>query len=231
MGRWSIALALVLWAEAAAAGPPQDPRLDTQRAALDQAFAAAIRDGVPESLLADKIKEGLAKNVPLPRISQAVWALETSYAEAVRLSAPHVSSPPRELLTAISEARMAGAQPREIEALLALHRGLKATNQAVDMLTDLILRRFPSDAAERAVASVIVRAPREINRVVVEAQALRSSAGMSPRQALDAIAAMVDHGASDEHAGQGNSPLLDDRGPNRETSGQRGPAPNSHGAH
>ncbi len=228
MARLCMALALLLAPARAAAGVPDDPRLVPARAELESAFAAAVRDGVPEIILTDKVREGLAKGIPAAKVAVVVRALEVSLAEAVRQISPHVPTPPPSLLKAAVEARAAGAPPREVDALLraGAARGAPALTRALDVVTDLSQRGFPPAGASRAVAAVVAREPRGVDRIVTEAQALSGQSGVTRAEALDAIARAAALGLGVDRAAEAlghSSPGLDDRGPNRETSSQRGP--------
>jgi hypothetical protein len=212
----------------AAAALFDDARLQPARAELDAAFSAAARAGVPESILADKVKEGLAKGVPASRIAQAVRALEQSLAEAVRLAAPSFTPPPPSLLKAIAAARSVGAQRSELESLLkaGASRGVKATTRALDVITDLAQHGYPTAASARAVIAVLNKNPRALDQVAAEAQTLSAASGVTRADALDAIAKAAAQGLGLDRAIETLSrdpATLDDRGPNRESSSERGP--------
>jgi hypothetical protein len=221
---------LLLAGRGAAAATPDDARLNPARAQLETVFAAAARDGVPESILSDKVKEGLAKGVPAARIALVVRTLEQSLADGARQAAPRFSPPPPSLLKAMVAARAAGAQPRELEALLnaGAQLGASTVTRALDVLTDLAQRGFPTAAAARAVAAVESKSPRELERISPQAQSLSSKGGLARAEALDAIARAAKQGLGVDRAAEATGhdpPGLEnkDRGPNRESSGQRGP--------
>lgn len=228
MYRMVLALMLLVAEGRANAGAPAvlgDARLAPAAPQLAEVWAAAARDGVPESILNDKLNEGLAKGVPAARIALVIRTLESSLAEAQKQLAGHVSSPPPALLKAMVEARNAGADKRDLETLLAAGapRGAQALTRALDVLTDLAQRGFPVAAAVRAVSAVVAQNPRGLDQITARAQALTRN-GVTRAEALDAIArGPQDHAA--EAPGQGKAPpgLDNDRGPNRESSSQRGP--------
>jgi hypothetical protein len=193
------------------AGVSDDARLAPVKAQLDQAYTAAARDGVPVSLLDDKLAEGLAKNVPPARLAAFIGTYETRLTEAAAL-AKTASTPA--LLKAIVEARAAGATGHDLEPLVA--RGA----HAVDVLTDLAQRGFPPAQAASIVAKVASKNPRQLDRLAAVAQSL--AARLGPVEALDAIGRAADRGLGPDRAPD-FAGRPDDRGPNRDTSGQRGP--------
>jgi hypothetical protein len=202
----------------------EDPRLAAVKPELTSTWALAARDGVPETILDDKLREGLAKNVPAARLALVLQSLEIALAEAVKLTAG-VPQPSPGLLKAIVEARSAGAPPRELELLIhaGAARGSVALMRAVDVVTDLSQRGFPTSEAAHTVTTVLSKNPRAVGEIPLAAQQARSK--VTPAEALDAIARAADRGLGPDHALDVISkqpPGQDDRGPNRETSGQRG---------
>jgi hypothetical protein len=228
MARMCIALLLLLGSARSLGAPPEDARLTPARAELEGAFAAAARDGVPESILSDKVREGLAKGVPAARIAQVVRELERSAAEAERQVKPQVKAAPPSLLKALMAARAAGAPREELDGVLRQNaaRGTPAVEHALDVLADLAQHGYPAQAAARAVSAVLAREPRALERVPAEAQSLAARTGATRAEALDAIARAAEKGLTLSHAAEAlghGAPGLDDHGPDRETSSQRGP--------
>jgi hypothetical protein len=186
-----LAALLVFGARASA-----DEREDATRAVLEQ----AARDGVPAEILDDKIKEGLAKGVPLARIAQAVRELERSLASARREAQPYAgANVSRDLLRAIVDAHASGANPGDVA------RVLKAGGRehALEVLTDLLHRGYPADRAARAVSDH-AKAP---DRLMARLERLRTVDGVPAGEALEEL--------------QRNN----GRGPDRETEGERGHGP------
>jgi hypothetical protein len=205
--------------------PSDDPRLASVKSELASTWASAARDGVPETVLEDKLREGLAKNVPAARLLQVLQGLETALAEAERLSARDVPHPPAALLKALVEARSAGAQARDLELLVhaGASRSGAALVRAIDVVTDLSQRGFPPAAASHTVATVLAKNPRAVDQIAAAAQHARLR--VTPTEALDAISRAANQGLGPDHALDminKQPPGQDDRGPNRETSGQRG---------
>jgi hypothetical protein len=216
MGRF-IAISLLLPLSAFGAAP-KDPRLAPVQPQIEQIFTAALRDGVPEQILVDKMNEGLAKNVLAPKLAQVLLGYEGRLAEAVNL-AQNPAAPPS-LLKALVEARTAGAAANDLVPVLLASRDLAAVSRALDVVTDLLQRGFPADRSARTVASVLARNPRQLERIAASALSLASR--VSRWEALDAIDRAAGKGLGPDHAAEvlGHS---DDRGPDRESSGQRGP--------
>jgi hypothetical protein len=231
MGRLFLILALALGGLGegrAGAALPDDARLQPARAELEAAFSAAARAAVPESILVDKVKEGLAKGIPAVRIAQVVRTLEQSLAEAVSLSTPHFTPPPASLLKAIAAARSVGVLGGELETLLKVGagRGAKPTTHALDVITDLAQHGYPTAVAVRAVTAVLNKNPRALDQVAPFAQKLSTTKGVTRSDALDAIGRAAVEGVGLDRASEAlsrDSAPPDDRGPNRESSSERGP--------
>src|SRR5213593_4237267 len=138
--RCCLLIAVLGWATVHAASLLDDPRLAPVRVELQAALHKAAQAGVPEQLLVDKVREGLAKNVPAPRLLSAVRALEASLEEAQQLASSRLHATPLPLLRAIAEARAGGASLAEVGVVLdAAHDASRAT-RAVSALSDLLAR-------------------------------------------------------------------------------------------
>ena len=223
MRHWSFGAVLL----AATAAWAERPAIDDARLGASALEVRAIVDhaaqaGLPEQLLVDKVREGMAKGVAPARIVAVARGLEQALLRARTEAQPFAGSPPPPgLLKAIVEAHAAGAGEQEIGALLRAG----GRERAVQVLTDLAQRGFPVAAAARAVAGARADA---LDRLVGAAERLRSVDGASPADALDAIARANAQGVGLDHAEQllhRASDGADDgaHGPNRETSGLRGP--------
>ncbi len=210
---------------ARAANLPGDARLAPVRGALESVVDGAARDGLPESLLVDKIREGLAKGVPAPRIAVVVRALADSLAAARAEALPRtVGAPSPQLLKAIVDARALGAKT-ELTELLTATRGLPTQTRAVEVLGDLAQRGYPTAAAARAIAD-FARRPAELDRLAARAESLLQR-GASRTEALEALHRAAASGAAFDSAGHGLSGDDDGHGPNRESEGPRGPKGNN----
>jgi hypothetical protein len=224
--RCSIFAAVLLAATGAWADRPavDDARLGASAAEVRAVVDHAAQAGLPAQLLVDKVREGLAKGVAPARIAGVVRALEAGLSRARSEAQPFAgSAPPPGLLRAIVEAHAAGAGNVELTAVLRAG----GRERAVQVLTDLIQRGYPAAGAAQTVAAVGARNG-ALDRLVGEAERLRSVDGASPGEALDALARANAQGLGLDHAEQllhrGADPGDDSaHGPNRETSGVRGP--------
>jgi hypothetical protein len=224
VGRGAVILLSLAAAAAALALPP---RLSAEeqaavQAAIDRANAAEL----PGELLADKVKEGLAKGVPGPRIVGVVGAMARSLDEARAILAPHTKSKAAPLYRAVLGARSAGVPA---DALTRLGRALgdrpAALTAAVEGTTDLVQRGYPQEGAVRAVLAVGQREAQSLGRLVGELESLRARYGASRTEALDAVersASGLSHAGELLHpraGGLGN----EEASPNRDEAGDRGP--------
>jgi hypothetical protein len=205
-------IVLMCFSLPALAGVPDDARLGPVRAQLDQVYAAAARDGVPESLLDDKLREGLAKSVEPARLAAFLGGYEARLAEAVAVTR---SSAPQ-LLKSWVEARSMGAEARDLMPLVSRPSAVRS----LDAVTDLAQRGFAPAQAAATVAKVAQRDARQLERLAAVAQALSNRVGRA--EALDAINRAADKGLGPDRAPD-FAGRPDDRGPNRDNSGQRGP--------
>ncbi|HEX8952669.1 MAG TPA: hypothetical protein VF945_12525 [Polyangia bacterium] len=221
-----VLIAFLLAGGAAWADRPalDDARLGASAAAIHATLDGAARAGLPADLMADKVQEGLAKGVPAARIAAVVAGLADSLGRARAEAQPLVGaaiSPA--LLKAIVEAHAAGAGSADVATVL----GRGGRERAVQVLTDLLQRGYPVAVAARTVAAVQARNAGALDRVVGEAERLRTVDGAAPGDALDALARANAQGLGLNHAEQllhrGADASDDGNGPNRETSGVRGP--------
>ena len=220
----SIFGAVLLAATTAWADRPaiDEARLGASAGAVRAVVDHAAQAGLPEQLLVDKVREGLAKGVAPARIVVVVRGLEEGLSRARTEAQPFAgSAPPAGLLKAIVEAHAAGAGAADVTALLRAG----GRERAMQVLTDLLQRGYPAAGAARTVAGARSDA---LGRLVGEAERLRAVDGASPSEALDAIARANAQGLGLDHAEQllhRASDGADDsmHGPNRETSGERGP--------
>ena len=226
MGR--VALVAILVAGGAAWADPSaldDARLGASAAQVHATVDGAARAGLPAALLADKVREGLAKGVPPARIAAVVAALSDGLGRARAEAQPLIGgAPSAALLKAIVEAHAAGAGAADVAAVLRAG----GRERAVEVLTDLAQRGYPVGVAARTVAAVVARKSGTLDRVVGEAERLRAVDGAAPADALDALARANAQGLGLDHAEQllhhGSDASDEAHGPNRETSGVRGPS-------
>jgi len=230
MARLAILALLLVGGVASAERPAIDearlgPSAADVRALVDRTAAS----GLPAELLVDKVREGLAKGVPPARIALVVHGLADSLgrARSEALTAA-VASPSTALLKAIVEAHGAGVGTGEVAAVL--RAGGRARERAVQVLTDLAQRGYPVAVAARTVSAIAGHGKNALDHLVGEAERLRSLDAATPGDALDALARADAQGLGLDHAeqllhrnGNGDGPDSDAHGPNRETSGTRGP--------
>lgn len=227
----SLLFALLSFAPLAQGGNlPADLRLAETRDELQAIVDDVHQAGLPEEVIIDKVREGLAKGIPAARLLAVAREMKRRLVEARgqvdgRTRTPGVAIPST-LLRAIVEARAGGASPADVSAVLdvvAAGADLSTATRGVEALGDLLARGFPAAAAARAVAE-LARAPKGAGLAELAAEAARLwKQGGGPESALER-AMQARSGASqngEPSAGQrGNS---DGRGPNREASGKRNP--------
>jgi hypothetical protein len=210
------------------AGPLDDPRLGQSAGELRALVAGAAHDGLPSELLVDKLREGLAKGVPPPRLVAAERALATALAHAHAEAVPFgEAARDRALIKAIVDAHRAGVSAAEVTAVLTAVLPPGQRTRALEVLTDLAVRGYPADAAARTVAAVGKRGPVALGQLVAEAERLRTGQGATAAEALDALQRTAGRGLGLERSVEAlrHGDVGDDngRGPDRETSGGHGP--------
>src|SRR5205807_7201641 len=135
MTRWLFAASIFLLAAAARASEIDDARLGAAAVEVHAAVDQAAQAGLPQELLVDKVREGLAKGVAPPRIAAVVRGLATALAHARAEAQPFAgAAPPAGLLKAIVEAHAAGAGNGEVAAVLTSG----GRERAIQVLTDLV---------------------------------------------------------------------------------------------
>lgn len=218
---------------AQAAPLPDDPRLAPARAELQATIDRAQAAGLPDALLVDKVKEGLAKGVPTARIAQVVQGLAGALDRARTEAQPHLPAPPAALLKAIVEAHTLGASADDLRAVLASSAPSGASTRAVEVLADLAQRGYPPSRAARTVALVAARQPAALDTLAAHAEALTRLRGVTRAEALEALGRAASQGQAldsatplgrgRDGAGPGGPASDEARGPNRESTGPRGP--------
>jgi hypothetical protein len=179
----------------------------------------ATRAGLPRDVLVDKLREGVAKGIPPAQIVRVVRGLAQSLAQARREAQPFVGATPSpELVKAIVAAHAAGIATEG--TLTVLRAG--GREQALVVLTQLVQYGCP--------ALLVARSLSVLNgdwRSIEQLERLRRIDGLSLRDALEALAGANERGVGIDHAEPlfRGSDISDDngRGPERETSGARGP--------
>jgi hypothetical protein len=191
------------------------------RAVVDRAAA----DGMPAELLVDKVREGVAKGIPPARIALVVRGLADGLERARNeTQTAGVAAPSAALLKAIVEAHAAGVGPSEVATVVRSG----GRERALQVLSDLAQRGYPVSVAAQTVSAIAGRGKNALDRLVADAERLRSIDAATPGDALDALARADAQGLGMDHAEQllhrGSDGFdTDAHGPNRETSGIRGP--------
>jgi len=228
MARLAILATLLMGALAHADRPAlDDSRLGGSAADVRAVVDRAAAGGLPAELLVDKVREGLAKGVPPARIALVVRGLADNLGLArAETRTAGVTAPSAALLKAIVEAHAAGAGAADVATVL--RSGSRARERAVQVLTDLAQRGYPVSIAARTVSAIAGRGKNALDHLVGEAERLRSIDAATPGDALDALARADAQGLGLDHAEQllhrgTTGPDTDAHGPNRETSGNRGP--------
>jgi hypothetical protein len=202
-GRIIFALAVVL-ARPAAAQLLDDARLGEVAPELRALVDEATRAGLPADLLVAKAREGVAKGVAPARILSVVRGLDAALAIARSDAQPFVGAVPSvALVKALVMARAAGAPAADTVAVLRAN----GREHALGVLAELILH-----GCSPATATLLVTSQASHERSL---DALVGTHAEAPSM-------NVEHGDQNLHS---NSEVGDDngRGPNRETSGARGP--------
>jgi hypothetical protein len=170
-----------------AAGLPVDARLDPVRGKLEQLIERAEVAGLPSEMIISKVREGLAKGVDPTRIEAAAARLTDNLQAAQQfVVARRPGRPTTSLVRAVAEARAAGV------AMVAIERVVKTPQpeqqRAVEVITDLSLRGYPSERAGVVVENVLARDARSLDRVPSTLETIRLDYALSHGEAVDALA-------------------------------------------
>ena len=229
-----------LGAPAAAAGAvalPPDPRLAPVRAALERVIERAASDGLPAELIAGKVREGLAKGVPPQAIQGAAERLANSLEVAARFLRSHRSvatapgaaagAPSSTLVRVVAEAQQAGVEIEGLRPLVASRESDAVVGRAVEVVTDLTMRGYPSRRAGDVVKEIVDRDAGSLGRVVAGVEAIRSEQTVSRADALEALGRNLETGTPSLDAAVARSLESGDRAGNASGSspGKSGDAP------
>jgi hypothetical protein len=170
-----------------ATGLPADGRLAPVRAHLQEIVQHADAAGLPSEMIVSKVREGLAKGVDPARIEAAAVRLSDSLVAAQQyVTAHHQGRPDVTLVRAVAEARLAGVALTSVDPLLRGQR--PEQRRAVEVVTDLSLRGYPSDRAALVVQSVLTRDANALDRVPGTLETIRQDYALSHIEAVDALA-------------------------------------------
>jgi hypothetical protein len=170
-----------------AAGLPADARLDPVRGRLEGLIQRADGAGLPSEMMVSKVREGLAKGVDAARIEAAVVRLSENLEAAQQyVVARQPGRPPASLVRAVAEARSAGVPMTAVDRLVRARR--PELQRAVEVITELSLRGYPSERAGVVVESVLARDARALDRVPGTLETIRQDYALSHTEAVDALA-------------------------------------------
>jgi hypothetical protein len=178
-------------ATAAAADPgslPADPRLAAVRADLEKTLATATRDGLPADMIASKIREGLAKGVAPEVIRDVAGRLAQNLSASATLLRTQRPAPPSpSLVRVVAEARMSGVDPEAIAPLAAAREPDAVVARAVEVVTDLTVRGYPSRPSASLVREVTDRDAASLGRLAAGLEAIRTEQTVSRADALEVL--------------------------------------------
>jgi hypothetical protein len=187
----TIALAATLSLTAAAAEPtslPADVRLDPVRQNVQQLVDRATAAGLPAEMIVSKVREGLAKGVDARRIEVAAGRLAEGLQSAHSYLAERRRGPiPGKLVRAVAEARLAGVDLAAVDALVRNDRPEAPAERAVEVVTDLSLRGYPTDRAAAVVKQVVARDGRSLDRLPGTLETIRQEYALTQTEAADAL--------------------------------------------
>lgn len=184
----ALAALLGLAGPAGAATLPDNQRLDPVRPALEQTLDQAARDGLPAELIVTKVREGLAKGVSPQAIRAAAERLARSLGDADRFLRAHrktASSPA--LVRAVAEARTSGVDLEVATPVVTSDAAEPTVVRAVEVLTDLALRGYPTGRAALVVKEVAERDPTSVARLVAGLESIRVNQTVSRVDALETL--------------------------------------------
>lgn len=228
-----IALSVASSAEAAPS-LPEDARLAPVRQRLEETVGRAAAAGLPADVLVAKVREGLAKGVDPGRIEAAVGRLADSLAAAQRfVGERRPGKASGSLVRAVAEARLAGLALPALEALVPVEGPEPAAQRAVEVLTDLSLRGYPTERALPVVRDVLARDAGALERLPAALETIRKDHGLSHAEAADALARglagadslQAAYGRAVEDERRSGNSRARDRGEAREAPGKSGVAP------
>jgi hypothetical protein len=186
----SLVFGMLLGVAQAAPAIPEDARLlGPVRERLRVLVSKTAEEGLPAEMVASKVREGLAKGVPVPRIEAAAVRLAESLAAAHKFVAERRpgAAPPASLLRALAEAHMAGVDFSATDRLVRKGRSPAEVVRAVEVLTDLALRGYPAPRASSVVNEVLARDPRALARVPAALESIRREQALTYTESVDAL--------------------------------------------
>jgi hypothetical protein len=181
---------------AVAAMLPDSERLAPVRSSLEKIVDQAARDGLPSELIVSKVREGLAKGVAPESIRLAAERLAQSLGGADQFLKMHrKNTTSAALIRAVAEANISGVDLDALDPVVAsdVPDGLLA--RAIEVLTDLALRGYPSRRAALVVKQVLDRDSRALGRLVAGIEEIRIEQTVSRADALESLGRNLQSGA------------------------------------
>ena len=195
------AIALLAMGQMALAAPPAlpaDGRLGPVRADIEAIVARTTEAGLPSEIIVSKVREGLAKGIDPKRIGAAAERLAQGLVEARTFVVSHRggSDAAPELVRAVAEAKLAGVDLKNAEALLRKDRDPAASARAIEVLTDLSRRGYPVGRASEVVAEVLARDPGAVSRLPGTLEVVRTEQALTHTESMDQVGAGLRKGGS-----------------------------------
>ena len=168
--------------------PVNDPKLAPVRPAIEAAIDQTTTAGLPPALVASKLREGLAKGASPEAIRTAVERLAANLTAAAGfVAARRPGAPPLPLVRALAEARGRGVDLAATEPMIGVGVTLEHGARAIEVLTDLAARGYPTGRAAALVSQVMNREPASLGRVAPGLESLRRSEALSREETVDAM--------------------------------------------
>jgi hypothetical protein len=220
------------WGATDKAALPDSERLAPVRAALEKTIDQAARDGLPVELIVSKVREGVAKGIAPEAIRAAADRLAQSLGAADRLlkvQRKGVSSPA--LLRAVADAQTAVVELDAVVPVVAANAPDPMLARAVEVLTDLALRGYPSRRAALVVREVTDRDAAALGRLVAGVEEIRTEQTVSRADALEALGRNIATGGASFDSAMARALEGGDRAGNASPSapGKSGQAPGHQG--
>jgi hypothetical protein len=181
---------------------PDDPRLEPVRPRLEELVGRTTRAGLPADLVVSKVREGLAKGVAADRIEAAAARLTDSLQTAGKFAAERRrgAPPPADLVRALAEAHLHGLDLKEVDPMVRSGRASSETARAIEVLTDLSRRGYPTARAAALVKEVFARDAGAVGRLPATLEVLRREQALSHAETVDALQRGMARGGSLDQA-------------------------------
>jgi len=139
-------------------------------------------------MIVSKVREGLAKGVAPEVIRDVAGRLAQNLStSATLLRAQRAGTPSPALVRVVAEARMAGVEAESISPLAAAREPDAVVARAVEVVTDLTVRGYPSRPSASLVREITDRDATSLGRVVAGLEAIRTEQTVSRADALEAL--------------------------------------------